>query len=79
MKKTIMFEYNGIIFDDAERKYDENSNDWSQICKHCAEQHNIDHDKLDEFGSGICGVAGCHNEADYYIDFEDGELKKNQC
>jgi hypothetical protein len=71
-----MFEYNGIKFDDANRKRNDGLNDWSQVCQHCVDKYHIDHSKLDDAGSGICGVSGCSNEADYYIDFQDGELKE---
>lgn len=43
--------------------------------KKCTESHNIDINKLDEYGSGACMVLDCENEADYYIDFEDGEVQ----
>lgn len=42
---------------------------WTQVCKHCARKYNIDEKYLDECGSGICGVQGCNNEADFYLDF----------
>ena len=61
------FKFNGIAFDDV--TMDEDGHYWSQICKSCAEKHNMPDSLLDECGSGICGVQGCENEADYYIDF----------
>lgn len=44
---------------------------WTQICKDCVEKYNIDKKYLDECGSGICGVKGCNNEADFYLDFPE--------
>jgi hypothetical protein len=55
-----------VRFDDAER--DENGNIWSQICSSCAKKYYSQSLNLDESGSGICGVQGCENQADYYID-----------
>ena len=46
---------------------------WSQICSACVEKLGVCDSQLDDSGSGICGVQGCWNEADYYIDFEPGE------
>ena len=71
-----MYEYKGIKFDDANKADEEGLNDWSQICKHCVTKHNINNNMLDDAGQGICGVEGCNEEADYYIDFKDGELKE---
>lgn len=60
------FEFKGIAFDDVvEGEY----NVWSQVCNACVEKHNIPKGLLDDAGQGICGVVGCENEADYYIDF----------
>jgi len=72
-----IYEFKGIKFDDALEKYDEDTNDWSSICQNCVNKHKNKIDKfiLDEGGGGICGVEGCNNEADYYIDFPDAELK----
>lgn len=44
---------------------------WSQVCKSCVQTHNFSENLLDDAGSGICGVIGCSNESDYYIDFEE--------
>lgn len=63
-----------VIFDDVTLKSNEGDNHWSQICKTCVEKHNIPEEKLDDVGSGICGVEGCSNESDHYIDFNDTDL-----
>jgi hypothetical protein len=44
--------------------------DWSQVCESCVVKLNIDRTLLvPDIGSGICGVDGCSNGADHYIDF----------
>lgn len=45
-------------------------NDWSQICNKCKVKLEIDDSLLDKNGSGICGVIGCNEESDYYVDFK---------
>ncbi len=67
--------FNDTTFDDI-TDYDGGVTLWSQICNSCTEKHNIDHKYLDEdAGHGICGVEGCENESDHYIDFPEGEYK----
>jgi hypothetical protein len=70
------YKYKEIIFDDVVLKSADGLNNWSQICHRCKVRHNIDEKKLDNFGSGTCGIEGCNREAEYYIDFEDKELTK---
>lgn len=65
MKKV----YKGVRFDDVTKADEESSYSWSQICLSCVDEHKIDNKVLDNAGSGICGVEGCWNESDYYIDF----------
>lgn len=36
-------------------------------------KHGISETLLDDAGQGTCSVAGCQNEADYYIDFPEEE------
>jgi len=73
MAKVLKFK--GIVFDDITDQ-DNGLKMWSQICKCCTEKHNIDTKYLEEdAGNGICGVEGCENEADHYIDFEDDEVE----
>ena len=63
MKKV----FNNIQFDDI--TVDEES-EWSQICKACVNKNGIEERYLDEVGdAGTCGVEGCENESEYYIDF----------
>jgi hypothetical protein len=58
--------YNGIVFEDfVVGDYGL----WSQICDSCISEHQIDGAFLDDVGSGLCGVKGCDNESDNYIDF----------
>lgn len=60
--------YKSIIFDDYEK--DDVYGSWSQVCQHCTDKHKFDNSMIDEgVGHGICGVQGCENEADHYIDF----------
>lgn len=59
------FKFKGIVFDD----FGDGETMWSQICQGCVDKHNISDTFLDDAGQGICGVKGCQNEADYYIDF----------
>jgi len=50
---------------------------WSQMCSTCVDRIGKDalENLLDDCGSGICGVVGCNNESDYYIDFPDDKIK----
>lgn len=62
-----MYEYQGISFDDV---VEDEYSLWSQVCPECARKFNFPERMLDDAGSGICGVKGCSNESDYYIDFK---------
>ncbi|GHU42322.1 hypothetical protein FACS1894111_06070 [Clostridia bacterium] len=68
--------YKEMVFDDFTKNENhiENNVDeyWTQICKSCTKKHEIEEKLLDEAGSGICGVEGCENESDYYLDFPKG-------
>lgn len=75
MEDNSMYKYNDIIFEDIEKKQKDGYNDWSGICQKCIDKYNINESMLDgSCGSGCCMVSGCENEADYYIDFEDGDI-----
>lgn len=64
----------GITFDDFTSG---DEGEWSQICSTCTKKFAIPKEVLDEnVGSGICGVEGCWNESDHYIDFPDEESEK---
>lgn len=65
----VNFNDTSLIFDDIELEENEA---WSQICSRCAERYNIPQDLISQCaGMPICGVEGCQNEADYYIDFKE--------
>ncbi len=68
-------EYNGINFDDYTKNDDGTL--WAQICNTCVVNYQVENKLLDDSGSGICGVLGCENEADYYIDFPSEEVKND--
>ena len=61
-----------ITFDDV--TINDNKTKWSQICECCRNKYNIVDDKEISLayneGSGICGIEGCNNESDHYIDFK---------
>jgi len=60
--------FSNIIFDDYVKFEDENY--WSQICQSCVNKLNISASMLDkDAGRGICGVKGCSDGSDHYIDF----------
>jgi hypothetical protein len=67
--------FKNVTFDDFVLKYQDEYCDWSQICLPFASKHHISENLLDSAGQGVCGVEGCSNEADFYIDFPDGELE----
>jgi hypothetical protein len=47
---------------------------WSQVCDKHAKLFPAK--MLDNVGSGICGVEGCKEEAEHYLDFEKNDVKK---
>lgn len=69
----MVISYHNVKFDDSTVTDDKHT--WSQICEKCVHTNHFEHESLDDGGSGICGVEGCENEADYYIDFNDNEVK----
>lgn len=64
---SFVIENNVVCFDDVVKN--EDGGYWACICKDCVKKHNISENLLDDAGQGTCSVAGCWNEADYYIDF----------
>ena len=80
--------YNKIRFDNYTKSVD-SCYYWSQICASCVHLYDIyseveeieeikkiDKDKTEKNNnpnSRICGVEGCSNEADFYIDFDGSE------
>jgi hypothetical protein len=64
-----------VAFDDSTINDDDPDYDyWTQVCQDCATAHNIP--VVDNSGSGICGVVGCNNEANYYYDFNAKNTKE---
>jgi hypothetical protein len=62
----------GITFDywgKGDVGIDPKLNDWSMVCESCVKHYTIDEKYLDDAGQGTCGVKGCTEEGDYYIDF----------
>ncbi len=59
------------LFDDIVTNID---GQWSQICENCRSNFNLvdcDDYTIDyHTGHGICGIKGCDNGADHYIDFK---------
>lgn len=49
---------------------DSDGHQWSQICKSCTTNNELIGINLDDVaGSPICGVEGCSNDSDFYVDF----------
>lgn len=71
---SFVIENNVVCFDDVVKN--EDGGYWACICKDCVKKHNISENLLDDAGQGTCSVAGCWNEADYYIDFPQIEEPK---
>lgn len=67
-----MLKNGSVVFDDFTR---DEYGCWSQICQHCVDKYKIHFNRLADDGHGICGVSGCENQADYYIDFEENTIK----
>lgn len=65
-----------VTFDDVAE--DDNGHQWACICKECVEKYGIPEKLLDEAGQRICGVEGCENEADFYIDFPENEQTERE-
>lgn len=62
-------EHFGITFDDVVEDPD---NHWSQICQKCTDENDIPDDALSlNPAYTTCGVEGCYNNAEYYIDFPE--------
>ena len=74
-------EWRGIIFDDYVSHEEQERKEygvwgWSQLCPKHAEAIKSSHGDgmLDDCGSGICGIEGCNEDSDYYIDFPLNEV-----
>lgn len=68
-----MKQFRSITFDDVST--DDNGHDWTQVCERCVQMYQFPVGLLDSAGNGICGVQGCSNESDYYLDFPGSEAK----
>lgn len=69
-----------IYFDDFTRN-DEFGIFWSGICESCRKKYDIADNYIDRnSGDGSCGIVGCKNEADHYIDMPytkcNGNIRK---
>lgn len=69
---SFVVENDVVCFDDFVKN--EDGRYWACICKDCVAKHHISEALLDDAGQGTCSVAGCENEADYYIDFPPEEV-----
>ncbi len=77
------YTFQGIVFDDVVLKDSDGYRDWSQVCHDCMKEYQLHAHKdatiKDIPVAGLtCGIAGCTNEADFYIDFADGALVPEQ-
>lgn len=75
-----------VIFDDWTQddswsqkgdSYTHNNGRWACMCSSCKEKYKVPRQYLHNGGGwSSCGVDGCRNEADYYIDFPVGATKE---
>ena len=64
-----------IVFDDYTDSTEEYGTFWVGMCEECYKKHkDILGNRVDDFGSGVCSVKGCQNEADHYVDFLKDEV-----
>ena len=66
-----------IVFDDFADNTEEYQSYWIEMCPHCHNKYRSILGKRADRGSawGTCSVDGCENEADYYVDFDEKEVK----
>jgi len=74
-----MITVQGVKLDDHEINtyFQDLSYGWTQICESCRSkfsEHGIDHNS----GHGICGVFGCENDSNHYLDFDKSEVADDQ-
>lgn len=56
-------------FDDIVEEDEYNA--WSQICEECLRKLKIPSENIDKnAGNGICGVKGCDEDSEHYVDFK---------
>ncbi len=65
-------DFNGIKFDDF--VVDKEGGVWSQVCISCFQKMEVNSARTDNSGSGICGVKGCSDESDTYVDWAANEV-----
>lgn len=79
MRRNMTYVFNSgskIVFDDYVDNTMEYNSYWVGMCKHCYNKHkDILGNRVDDYGSGVCSVKGCENEADYYVDFDMNEVE----
>lgn len=68
-----------IRFDDFHKSTDNSENPWAAICPGCRAKYV---NELEEASvsrcpasSEICGVEGCNNEVDFYVDFQKEQVE----
>ena len=73
--KPITYKHGNLVLDDWVKNEDPDLNDnWTQLCpKHAKQVQKID--MLDESGSGTCGVEGCWEESEFYLDFDNQDIE----
>ena len=73
-QRLTMIAVQGVKLDDYEVNTDRDlSYGWTQICESCRSkfpEYGVDHNS----GHGICGVFGCENDSNHYLDFDKSEL-----
>lgn len=80
--KMSFFDYGSLtrlVFDDYEVSYDINGHEiaWTEMCPACKRKYLgiLGQNRFDDGSAqGICGVEGCQNEADSYVDFKLNEV-----
>ena len=66
-----------ILFDDFQINQEPDMSSWAYVCKNCAKSYGFNKNNLDNAvpAHAICGIKGCNNEADFYLDLP-GNIKK---
>ena len=80
--KMSFFDYGSLtrlVFDDYELDDDIEGNAiaWTEMCPACKHKYLgiLGQNRFDDGSAqGICGVEGCQNEADSYVDFKLNEV-----
>lgn len=67
-----------VVFDDFTDNTEEYGSYWVEMCSRCYEKYGAFLElRVDESGSacGTCSVEGCEHQADYYVDFDEREVR----